>query len=102
MRPLRLILASAAVASIAVAAAAAEPQAPAQPVQPRTTTISPFLEFQAAGAGPRASSKDAAGRSGKPRFEMTITTPVTNFAHMRRGPSNTTLECIIPADLRRD
>jgi hypothetical protein len=50
-----------------------------------------FVEFD---AGARAAPK--------PRFEMTVATPVTSFAHMRRGPSNAVLECAIPVNQRRD
>ena len=38
--------------------------------------------------------------SGKPRFEMTISTPISPFAHMRPGASNA-LECIVPKFLRQ-
>jgi hypothetical protein len=63
-----------------------------KPVLERSApNASPFVEFDPA---PRAAAK--------PRFEMTVATPVSGFAHMRRGASNAVLECSIPANLRRD
>ena len=104
MRPHRLLLllsSCAAMTFFSAAVQGAEPREPTQPAQRAAPAVSPFLEFSAAGTGPRASSRSADSPTRKP-FEMAITTPVTNFGHMRRGPSNAMLECIIPADLRRD
>src|SRR5207244_887498 len=71
---------------------------------PAAVPISPFLRF-AAQHEPRKSDVSPARTSeaGKPRtIDIVVSTPTSQFGHMRTGSSNALLECIVPGILRRD